>query len=171
MRGAERGARAATRSLRCDPPAPLVVWNVVAGAILALVFIVLLAPPMARHAGLALALSTALAAIAIGARTYAWRRSFIAVDGRTGLLRLQRLGWWGLAVQRRQIAVAEIAAVVLARRTVSALPLRMIALRLAGGGHVLVSTFGSSFGLLDEHAARIAAAIGCRLETVDTVLL
>ncbi|MCW5772369.1 MAG: hypothetical protein KIT16_12080 [Rhodospirillaceae bacterium] len=157
-------------SLRCDPIDTLVAWAVLCS----LLVIVLIADEMTlpHHDGYRLRIAAGVLAgiAAIGVRANAWLRSYVAVDARARTVDVRRLGWWGFSDTQRSFALDDIAAVVLGRGNSRLIPLRLAALRTKAGGNVLISTIGSSIGLIDEHAARIANLIGCDVESVDTLL-
>ena len=94
----------------------------------------------------------------------AWGCSSITIDQQERLLRLDRLSL--NAGPPRLIGLGEVAAVVLVPQSGPgryALPPPRIELRLRSGEMVVVGTIATIF-LLEDHAQRLALAIGCGVE-------
>ncbi len=162
--GAEPGTPVlATVAIRCDPVAAIGMLTAQLGG-LAIVGLASLGGRSSDR------LIVAGVFIVLALRAYCWARSWLIVDRGSAMVTVRRQGWWGLQPTEVSHPCADIARVELLRTDSRLMPIRRIALRTRAGGRVPVSTIGSSIGLLDDHAAAIAAILGCPVGQSDELL-
>lgn len=150
----------ATVAMRCDPAAAIGMLTAQLGALAALGF-----AGLGGRSSDGLIVAGVLIVLAL--RAYCWARSWVIFDRASAIVTVRRQGWWGLQPTEISHEFANIAQVELPRTDGRLMPIRRIVLRTQTGERVLVSTIGSSIGLLDDHADAIAGILGCPVGQSD----